>query len=349
MKRFMQVLQTALLAMGVILVVAEGTRIGAAIAQEGPEKGEFTENGGTPPPSTIVEIQNHGERFFDESDAAALAFNDIAAVDEVREAARKAKQAADASPKDEDLQAAYRAAKARLLHTKVLAFRKALGFEEAVRQAHTDFVRQLDVEITAVTREVEGEQKAVKQKEQDEKALLKELREVKSRLPRGAADLESTDLQLMREIERKIKMLENEQMLAKERQLLASDSLLALEETKVEAGKRFRELQDEFVQGRGDLKILYDIAYNDLKYENHEERTRMLARFKNRRPINTAGNREVLDELLARNRERLAKFGNRGPVFDDTDQKNRERVDEFLNNLPPEEELVQESGDLVKN
>jgi hypothetical protein len=57
----------------------------------------------------------------------------------------------------------------------------------------------------------------------------------------------------MKDIQREVASIEHHRVLGKERELLATESLNDLRETKIQADRRFSELQDEFAQAKHDL------------------------------------------------------------------------------------------------
>lgn len=296
-----------------------------------------------PPLSTIVEIQNHGEWFFDETDAAVEALNRIADHDEVWEAARAARARADANPADQAAQQAYRAARARFFHQRIQTFLNALKFADAVRQVHEAFCNQLDIEIAAVQNQAETEQQAVQQQAGKFDDYLRQLHQVRSRFT-DAKEVDPRDVKLLKDLERELKNIEHQKVLAKERELLANESLRDLEETKTQANQRFAELLDEFAQARGDLSLLQGIARNDWMIVIREQRREVLGRYQQRRPITSGDNRQVVAELMGRIRERQAALAaNRPETADGTADEDRKQVEAFLNNLPPLETDATES------
>jgi hypothetical protein len=296
-----------------------------------------------PPLSTIVEIQNHGERFFDETDAAVEALNRIADHDEVWEAARAARARADANPADQAAQQAYRAARARFFHQRIQTFLNALKFADAVRQVHEAFCNQLDIEIAAVQNQAETEQQAVQQQAGKFDDYLRQLHQVRSRFA-DAKEVAPQDVQLLKDLERELKNIEHQKVLAKERELLANESLRDLEETKTQANQRFTELLDEFAQARGDLSLLQGIARNDWMIVIREQRREVLGRYQQRRSITSGDNRQVVAELMGRIRERQAVLAaNRPKIADGSADEDRKQVEAFLNNLPPLETSATES------
>jgi DNA repair exonuclease SbcCD ATPase subunit len=305
-----------------------------------------------PPLSTIVEIQDHGERFFDETDAAAAALNRIGDQDDVWKAARDAKAQADAKPGDNNAQQAYRAARARFLHQRILIFLDVLKFELVVRQAYEAFCSQLDMEIEAVKKQAETEKAAVSQHASQLDKYLNELHQVRARID-GAKDLDPQDVDLMKEIEREVKNLENHKMLATDRELLAAESLRDLEQSRSQAEQHFAELQDEFTQARSDASLLQEIARNDLMNVTHEQRRELLERFKKRQPITPGKSRKVVEELVARIRQRQDRLATQSPLIEGRVEESRKHVDEFLKSLPPPKSTPQEAssapGKLTKN
>jgi hypothetical protein len=309
--------------------VSAGDRIGGAA-----EVGQDDPASSKPPLSTIVEIQNHGERFFDETDAAVEALNQIAEQDEVWEAARAAKAKADANPADSAAQQAYRAARARFLHQRIQTFVNALKLEQALRQVHEAFCNQLDVEIAAVQKQAETEKEAAQQHGGKFRDYLSQLHELRSRIE-SAEDLDPREVRLVKDIERELKNTEEQKVLAKDRELLATKSLGDLEETKSQANQCLTELMDEFAQARGDLGLLQGIARNDLMIVQGDQRKVVLDRFTRRRPITSGDNRQVVSDLMGRIRERQAALAaGRQKSMDASADKNREHVETFLNNLP---------------
>jgi len=287
-----------------------------------------------PPLSTIVEIQNHGKRFFDETDAAVQALNQIAEQDDVWEAARAAKAKADANPADPAAQQAYRAPRARFLHQRIQIFLNALKWEHAVRHVHEAFCNQLDVEIAAVQKLAETESEAVQQHGGKFRDYLSQLHEVRSRI-KSAKDLDPGDIKLLKDIERELKNTEHQKVLAKERELLATESLRDLEETKTQANQCLAELMDEFGQARGDLGLLQGIARNDLMIVQRDQRKVVLDGYQRRRTLTSGDNRQVVSDLMGRIRERQAALAaGRQKSMDASADKNREHVETFLNNLP---------------
>jgi hypothetical protein len=299
-----------------------------------PSHAQETTAEGLAPPSTIVEIQDHGERFFDASDEAAKALNKIAEVDDSWRAAREAKAAADANPQDQQAADAFMAAKARWLSVKYEALKEAIGFAPLVSASFKSFLGEIQTEKIGVARDIESSKKEIIQQEDSVQHYYDELRKLKRGLPRGSVDLEPADRELMRDIERNISLLESQSLLAKERELVATESLRALQQTELVAQQRLKELNDEFKQARNDINIMRSIANNDHKVAQHEERTRNLRRFEDRQPIHKTGNRKPLEDWLALTRERLTKFSNRPPVVNETQTKEQDAVDQFLESIP---------------
>jgi len=294
------------------------------------------------PLSTIVEIQNHGERFFDETDAAVEALNKIAERDEIWEAARAAKARADANPNDPAAQQAYRAARARFLHQRIQTFLAALKLEQVVGSVFAAFCNQLDIEIAAVRNQVDAEQEAVKQQSEKYRDYVDQLHQVRARIE-GVQDLDPADVQLLQEIERALEYTENQKTLAKERELLATESLRDLEETKTQAGLRQQDLTNEFAQARGDLSLLQGIARNDWMIVVREQRVVVLDRINKGLPPTSAKNRQVVAELMERIRERqAARAAQPQPAGDSAADQGRQRVQAFLNNLPAQEPAATE-------
>lgn len=287
-----------------------------------------------PPLSTIVEIQNHGERFFDQTDAAAAALNKIAEQDAIWEAARAAKARADANPADQAAQQAYRAARARFFHQRIQIFLEALKLEQAVQQVHEAFCNQLDVEIATVQKQAETEKLAVQRESERFRDYLSQLIEVRERIE-GAKDLDPRDVKLLKDIERELKNTEHQKVLAKERELLAIESLRDLAETRSQADQCLTELQDEFAQARGDLGLLQGIARNDWMIVIRQQRKEVLDRYQRRQTITSGDNRQVVAELMDRIRDRQVALAAAPSSLDnDAANENREQVDAFLKNLP---------------
>lgn len=139
----------------------------------------------------------------------------------------------------------------------------------------------------------------------------------------------------MKDIQREVSNTEHHQVLAKERELLATESLNDLEETKSQANRRFSELQDEFAQARSDLGLLQEIARNDWMIVTRDQRKVILDRYKQRRTITASENRQVVSDLMGRIRDRQIAWAAGQQAPDDPSvNETRARVQAFLNSLP---------------
>jgi hypothetical protein len=306
-----------------------------------------------PPLSTIVEIQNHGERFFDESDAAVAALNRIAENDEIWDAARAAKARADANPDDPQAQQEYRAARARFFHQRIQMLLEAINQQIAVKQSHEAFCNQLNVEIAAVQQQAATEEQAVRRHEEKYRQYIQQLHQVGARID-GVEDLDPAALGLMKDIQRQVASIEHHRVLGKERELLATESLNDLRETKIQADRRFSELQDEFAQAKHDLGLLQEIARNDWMIVTRDKRKVILSRYQQRRPITASENRQVVSELMGRIRDRqIAWAAGQTPPEDPSVSEARAQVQAFLKSLPvvdsPESETQPTEADSTRN
>lgn len=287
------------------------------------------------PLSTIVEIQNHGERFFDTTDEATDLLNRIGMRDDVWDAARAAKEHADANPDDPQAQADYRAARGRFYHHRVQMLREALGLQSELLDTFEAFTKQLDIEITAVQRQVAAEQEVARQHMITQGEYQSHLQQLNEQVEQ-AEDLDPEALDVLKDVQRVVRNTEYQQVLAEERELLAIESLNDLRETQIYARRTYGELQDEFQQARSDLRLLEAIARNDLAIVDSDKRKAVLQRYQQRRPINSSQNRQVVADIMDAIRKRQQSSSERERVPQDGSlAEDQTRVLAYLRSLSP--------------
>jgi hypothetical protein len=209
-----------------------------------------------------------------------------------------------------------------------------LNLHESVRQAYEAFLNQLDIEIVEVQRLATTETEAVRQLDDRHRQHVQQLHQVNLHIE-GIEDLDDEALVLLRDSERLVTSTEHHQLLAKERELLANESLNDLQETRQQADRRFGELEDEFAQAQSDLGLLQEIARNDWMIVTREQRKVILDRYRQRRPITASENRQLVTDLMDRIRQRQTAWAadQRTPE-DPSVAEARARVQAFLTNLP---------------
>jgi hypothetical protein len=202
----------------------------------------------------------------------------------------------------------------------------------------------LDVEIVAVEQQAAAEKEVVRRQETKHREYLQQLHQVKDSIS-GVEELDPEALALIQDIQREVTSTEHHRVLAKERELLATESLNDLRATKIQADRRHAELQDEFTQARRDLSLLQEIARNDLMIVTRAERKAILDRHQQRRPITVTENRQVVSEALGRIRDRqIAWAAGQTTPEDHSVSAARLRVQQFLNNLPDADSADQQSA-----
>ena len=297
-----------------------------------------------PPLSAIVEIQNHGDRFFDVTDSAVTALNRIGEVDEIWQAARAAKAHADANPADDNAQKAYRAARARFLHQRVAIFMESLVFEQRVQEAYEAFLNQLEIEIASENRQAETEAAAIAQHTAKYRDYVRQVNQLRAHVD-SAADLDPQELELLGDVELEVERSRQQKMLAEERQLLVAESIRDLQATRIQVNQWRNELKREFKEARQDLDFLQGIARNDWMMVVSAERRGVLQRYSDRRPIRSADNRATVAELTHRIAQRRGTQAGPPELVDNSREQQLERADAFLNSVSDLDDVDQEAFD----